>query len=245
MIHFFRRFRQQFLVENKVNKYLLYAIGEIILVVIGILFALQINNWNENKKNGALVKTYKKNLIENLIQDSLSIERTLKDINRELKTIEAFEMRVSTSNKPFDTIVKMARYEYNYKITINYDFENDTYKILNSTGHLGLFRQEIIRELNELYNLQEKVLFTTTTTAGNYMNAINHYAKKYPFTFKNNLIQNGTVAADEIWNNISLSDHATEFNALIIAKSDCYRLSLNILPLIGEKTNRLLEILRK
>jgi len=50
MIKFFRKIRQQFLRENKIRKYLIYAIGEIVLVVIGILIALQINNWNENQK---------------------------------------------------------------------------------------------------------------------------------------------------------------------------------------------------
>ena len=50
MIKFFRKIRQRLLTENKFSKYLIYAIGEIILVVIGILIALQINNWNENRK---------------------------------------------------------------------------------------------------------------------------------------------------------------------------------------------------
>ena len=50
MIKFFRKIRQQLLTENKISKYLIYAIGEIVLVVIGILIALSINNWNENRK---------------------------------------------------------------------------------------------------------------------------------------------------------------------------------------------------
>ena len=50
MIKFFRKIRQRLLTENRFSKYLIYAIGEIILVVIGILIALQINNWNENQK---------------------------------------------------------------------------------------------------------------------------------------------------------------------------------------------------
>ena len=50
MIKFFRKIRQNFLMENKTSKYFKYAIGEIVLVVIGILIALQINNWNEKKK---------------------------------------------------------------------------------------------------------------------------------------------------------------------------------------------------
>ncbi len=50
MIKFFRHIRKNLLMENKTGKYFKYAIGEIILVVIGILIALQINNWNENRK---------------------------------------------------------------------------------------------------------------------------------------------------------------------------------------------------
>ncbi len=50
MLKFFRRIRQKLLTEHKFSKYLLYAIGEIILVVIGILIALQVNNWNEERK---------------------------------------------------------------------------------------------------------------------------------------------------------------------------------------------------
>jgi hypothetical protein len=47
MISLFRKIRQKLLQENKVTRYLAYALGEILLVVIGILIALQINNWNE------------------------------------------------------------------------------------------------------------------------------------------------------------------------------------------------------
>lgn len=54
MIKFFRRIRKRLLTENKFSKYLLYAIGEIVLVVIGILIALSINNWNESQKSRAV-----------------------------------------------------------------------------------------------------------------------------------------------------------------------------------------------
>ncbi|MEN2281318.1 DUF6090 family protein [Algoriphagus sp. SE2] len=71
MIKFFRKIRQQMLTENKVSKYLVYAIGEIVLVVIGILIALQINNWNESRKSRVveieLLKTIKTDLDRTLI----------------------------------------------------------------------------------------------------------------------------------------------------------------------------------
>ncbi|MFN1835243.1 DUF6090 family protein [Balneola sp. MJW-20] len=50
MITLFRRIREKLIASGSVTKYLLYAIGEILLVVIGILIALQVNNWNENRK---------------------------------------------------------------------------------------------------------------------------------------------------------------------------------------------------
>ena len=69
MIKFFRKIRQRMLTENKFNKYLLYATGEIILVVIGILIALQVNNWNEERKQKIQVTTYAKALVEDLKED--------------------------------------------------------------------------------------------------------------------------------------------------------------------------------
>lgn len=58
MIKFFRTIRQNLLSEGKTGKYLKYAIGEIILVVIGILIALQINNWNEERKQLEIRDSY-------------------------------------------------------------------------------------------------------------------------------------------------------------------------------------------
>lgn len=72
MIKFFRKIRKKLLVENRFNKYLLYAIGEIVLVVIGILIALQINNWNslriDNKEKFGLTKSIREELLQNLAE---------------------------------------------------------------------------------------------------------------------------------------------------------------------------------
>ncbi len=62
MIKFFRHIRRSLIQENKMGKYFKYAIGEILLVVIGILIALQINNWNENNKERQTEMTYLKSL---------------------------------------------------------------------------------------------------------------------------------------------------------------------------------------
>ena len=81
MIKFFRKIRQNLLLEGKTGKYLKYAIGEIILVVIGILIALQINNWNEGQKNKALEKKMLENLVENLEQNCDRLKSRIQSIS--------------------------------------------------------------------------------------------------------------------------------------------------------------------
>ncbi len=75
MIKFFRHIRKSLLNEGKTTKYFKYAIGEIVLVVIGILIALQINNWNENKK----VKEKERQVLTEIISD---LEFTIQDLDR-------------------------------------------------------------------------------------------------------------------------------------------------------------------
>lgn len=66
MIKFFRKIRKNLLTENKMSKYFFYAIGEIVLVVIGILIALQINNWNADQKTATEEISILNNLLESL-----------------------------------------------------------------------------------------------------------------------------------------------------------------------------------
>ena len=90
MIKFFRKIRQKLLSKGKTGKYLKYAIGEIILVVIGILIALQINNWNERRKFKNVEKTVLTNIYKNLATDSTHF-------NYYTKTIEKIECSCGVS----------------------------------------------------------------------------------------------------------------------------------------------------
>ncbi|WP_396637522.1 DUF6090 family protein [Maribacter sp. R77961] len=93
MIKFFRRIRKSLLSENKFSKYLLYAIGEIILVVIGILIALQINTWNEQRKDNVkeqeILKRLRKEFTSNRAQ-LLEKTESKKDINRKCTRLLTF-----------------------------------------------------------------------------------------------------------------------------------------------------------
>ena len=117
MIKFFRKIRQQMFKENKFSKYLLYAIGEIVLVVIGILIALSINNWNDNrnKRNEELL------LLESIEQDFNENKQRL------IQTIKAQEGMIFNSNSFItlmannkgkevnqDSILKMKSYAHSW-----------------------------------------------------------------------------------------------------------------------------------
>ena len=65
MINFFRKIRQNLLMENRTGKYLKYAIGEIVLVMIGILLALQVSNWNQERKD----RISERKLLDNIHRD--------------------------------------------------------------------------------------------------------------------------------------------------------------------------------
>ncbi|PTM09239.1 MAG: hypothetical protein DA407_06205 [Bacteroidetes bacterium] len=75
MLNFFRKIRFNLMVTNKTSKYLKYAIGEILLVMVGILLALQVNNWNESNARKTKLKINLENFIENLTMDIATMNR--------------------------------------------------------------------------------------------------------------------------------------------------------------------------
>ena len=116
MIKFFRHIRQRLLSENKFSKYLLYAIGEIFLVVIGILIALQINNWNEGNKNHREEINALKDLHKEFVQNKINLkshiaekEQTMQKwehlfkviSNKQLLETQSIIERTGTGSVPF------------------------------------------------------------------------------------------------------------------------------------------------
>ena len=77
MIGFFRKIRKQLADDNQFFKYSRYAVGEIILIVIGIWIALQLNNWNEKRKESIAIKNVLIEIKEDLIKDKAELERNI------------------------------------------------------------------------------------------------------------------------------------------------------------------------
>ncbi|WP_411766424.1 DUF6090 family protein [Winogradskyella sp. A3E31] len=134
MIKFFRHIRRNLMEQNKTSKYLKYAIGEIILVVIGILIALQINNWNEERK----ANSEEQNLFKNLKIDFESRLLEFKEMNsaREVATNSLLRLNKIIAQK--DSLFIEAEIDSLLSTLINGFKFNEEFKMLDVVFNTGL-----------------------------------------------------------------------------------------------------------
>lgn len=104
MIKLFRKIRFDLMKQNKMSKYFKYAIGEIILVVVGILIALQINEWNQAKKDRKLEKQYYCRLLEDVKQDYSNYEYSLELLNERIDANNIMIKRLLDETLPLDSM---------------------------------------------------------------------------------------------------------------------------------------------
>ena len=141
MIKFFRNIRQRLLSEGKTGRYFTYAIGEIVLVVIGILIALQINNWNEQRKENAteqaMLKRLEKEFISNRKQllDKIEFRNTLIESSRRL--LEYFD---EPENVKRDSI-------FVYLSTIQPPTFDPIQNDLVGSGNIEILKDEVLKQL--------------------------------------------------------------------------------------------------
>jgi len=100
MLRFFRTLRQRFLTENRFSKYLLYAVGEILLVVIGILIALQIDTWNEWRKDRVKEQEVLAELAENLERNMDELNIVMQQTRRQISS-RTIASTVLEQNAPY------------------------------------------------------------------------------------------------------------------------------------------------
>jgi len=174
MIKLFRHIRQKLLSENKFSKYLIYAIGEIILVVIGILIALQVNNWNERRKGSQfennLLTELRKSIKEDITQLNnvmdrnrsyiASAETVLNSIEEELVINDSISHHLDRAFTVWKLNIKTSAY-YNLKeYGMQYIKKDETRKSIIS-GYDGMAKYvDLMYERYDLflYNVVEPKL---------------------------------------------------------------------------------------
>ena len=153
MIKFFRNIRQNMIKENKVSKYLIYALGEIVLVVIGILIALQINISQQKRMDSKKLNTYLTLLLEDLEKDK---ERLFECIKADSTKFEYCNEYIN-SNQPVIGLLTFRR-SFNQASIIIHDA---TYNSMKSSGIIELIKDiETQKTISEYYaNLESTKRF--------------------------------------------------------------------------------------
>lgn len=147
MLKFFRKIRQNLLQQNRVTRYLAYAIGEIFLVVIGILIALQINNWNENRKLDQQEKSYLDRLIQENKSDVLTFAAEIERLEINNEKISNLSNAFKDKDSNDSILVQSAREFMIYgSLYPRFNPSISTYEDLSSTGNLGIIKDTELRD---------------------------------------------------------------------------------------------------
>jgi hypothetical protein len=151
MTPFFRKIRYRLAKDNQFFKYSRYAIGEIILVVIGILIAIQVNNWNEEKKNhekeNLLLMRMKSDLELDIIYLQNRMLQSKKIVQDHFKALEELYL-IQDSISHIRELLNLIDFG-SEMLTV----QNSTYEEINNTGKIELINNmDLKNELNNYYN---------------------------------------------------------------------------------------------
>ena len=153
MIKFFRNIRQSLLSEGRTSKYLKYALGEIILVVIGILIALQINNWNEQRKLKNKERLYLEALYKDMVEMQNIYSSRLLESPKRLKTALNGLKYVQNCGEGSLKKLSLDSMLYDHQVLPDFFVINDTYNEMLSANILaGLSNKKLKNDIIQLFS---------------------------------------------------------------------------------------------
>ena len=178
MIKSFRKIRQKLIEKTQTSKYIKYAIGEIVLVVIGILIALQINNWNEQKKYNQLEKRYLKNLTKELKKDSIALLKNYIKLSHQARTKNPL-IDILKKGKETDSLKKF--FNLQWRPIYPYTPLKSTFQEMTSSSHLNIINSDDLRsEIVKMYNSYEDLLRDEAFLMDYFKNLVNELSKNIP-----------------------------------------------------------------
>ena len=142
MINLFKKVRKNLLSENKLGRYLFYALGEIILVVVGILIALQINIWNENRKKEILELSLLREMKSNLKSDISDIEENIYFAENGIKSANII-LKSFDNNFPYND--SLNKYYGKVPMTPKFLMTENAYESMNNVG-IRIIKNDSLRE---------------------------------------------------------------------------------------------------
>jgi predicted transcriptional regulator len=189
---FFRKIRRLLLAENKFSRYLIYASGEIVLVVIGILLALQINNWKIASDNRKIVRNTLIKIKKNLQDDVVNLQETAKfKINQK----EACDRIIGFFVNPSVPVKDTLQFENDIMLTRYFilpSYNETAFEMAKTNGYLNIFTNDsLVEQLAKYYS--DNTLDQHVTDTKRYTNSIEEsvFEKKYMLNSWNTVIFDG------------------------------------------------------
>ncbi len=186
MINFFRKIRLNLLVENNTGKYFKYAIGEIALVVIGILIALGINNWNSNRiqrqRESLLLSELNKEFKSNKIQ----LDSVLTKHKYSMKSVEYLMSRLPIKNLKIENLDSLSYHIYHLGTFYTFNPSGGVINSLMNSSTINIITNNELRKFiigwnDVLLDYQEEEILARD----NYINHLKHFEKKH-FNYNSN-----------------------------------------------------------
>ncbi len=238
MLRFFRNIRQKLLENGNIRKYFWYATGEILLVMIGILLALQVNNWNERRVESNLKADLIANYAKDLESNAAYIQRRKLNMESDLEVINQITARLKSGPVSDDTLKKIALIEFSPLYYAVSDINNDTYTSLISNNQLRLIPDELSAKMVDI-NFRMVDLVSTQTNVGEFFRYnLATYSFNYPMPGDQSLYSYSEN--EKIWDALDHNEWRNAFNGLMFTKKAGYD---SMLPRIDSIQVRIDDVL--
>lgn len=235
MLNFLRNLR-----KSTTSKYLKYAIGEIILVMIGILLALQVNNWNEGLKEATERNAFRSSLEKELQADRIYLTDKIGELKSESEELLRFKEKVNSVDADLTQLKLLVQDELMPFITDFRGFNNNTYQSYSSSGKLDLLNNELQQQLYLLNTQQIQALASYQKLVDLYFVQISSFGQTYPLDIEISLIKRGKLY-DEIWAKARLEELGAALNTWGTSKRNYYRIMISNLQESLDQTNYILD----
>ncbi|WP_299121722.1 DUF6090 family protein [uncultured Winogradskyella sp.] len=209
--------------ENKTGKYFKYAIGEIILVVIGILIALQINNWNEKRKTNIQLKSALKSVYNDMVSDSVIVYQSLPLVHLRDSTIKSLIQRSYATETNLDTLIVMMQNEFPLRWYSSPQYNKNTFTNLKSTGAFDILPNDIKLSLSDYYTTIESYETLNDEVLNQYRIHLDDFVKRYNIIgrFYDSNYNNSYIYKTS-WTNVNGADFAPRVAVLFAAYNVLY-----------------------
>ncbi len=232
MIKFFRTIRQRMITESRVSKYLIYAFGEIVLVVIGILIALQLNSWNAERTDQLTINKYYERIHSELrtsmdkIDGHLErLELILTQNERTLKVIASGNRdSIPTMEKTMGALATMWTLSLQFPVTEEFLNQDHLFKIDNDSIKTGMINfkhvQKHIQDQNEYISAQY------TNTIEPFFNKHINYSAVAMEQYRLNLVTGGPpndyealAKSLEFWNILTFKLESLTYEIIMLERA--------------------------